>query len=102
MRIKLRSTRKFFKEILEKNGLSLRKFGTAIGINYSNLKQYYRGERTLPSLVFKNLLKHSTNKKYWKQNILKLDDNWGKKRGGNISGSKNDIRQRLVYARKFK
>ena len=33
---------------------------------------------------------------------MKLDDNWGKKRGGNISGSKNDIRQRLVYARKFK
>ena len=60
MRIKLNSSKQFFDEILKKDRISLRKFSEKIKENYSNLKQYRRGEKTMLEAVFNKVLEFSS------------------------------------------
>ncbi len=102
MRIKLTNPSLFIDEITYKSRLNIKDFSKKHNINYSNLKQWRRGEKTFPDKVFKKLLIYSPRKNYWKSNAEILNDNWGNKKGGENSNRKNNGEKRMKYARKFR
>ena len=102
MKIKIKNSKKFFDEMLNKEGMSLRKFSKSLRIGYSNIKRYRRGESTIPQDLFDKLIKHSLNKKYWLKNLKKLNDNWGRSKGGKISSIQENRTKILKYARSFR
>ncbi len=97
MRIKLKDSGKFFKEVLEKEKSSLKTLSKKININYSTLKKYARGELLLPQELFSKLLNLSAKKDRWLRSITKKEDNWGSVMGGKSSGPKRD----MTYVRTF-
>lgn len=100
-RIEIKEPIKFFDDILQ-NG-SLRSFGKQIGINYSTLKQWRRGDLLIPEEIFYRLLKYSINKVYWLNQINIKQKNWGCSKGGKITISKlskEELNKKLDKARK--
>jgi hypothetical protein len=102
MRVKLSNPKLFFDEILEREKMSLKEFIRKIDFNYSNLKQYRRGEKLIPKEVFESLLKYSSRKEFWKKDARYFEDNWGTIKGGLNSAKKDKQNRRLSYARKFR
>jgi len=102
MRVKLSNPKLFFDEILEREKMSLKEFIRKIDFNYSNLKQYRRGEKLIPKEVFESLLKYSSRKEFWKKDARYFEDNWGTIKGGLNSAKKYKQNRRLSYARKFR
>lgn len=102
MRIKLKKQREFFKEILSKEKINLIQLSKKLKLNYSNLKQYSRAERTIPEHVFSVLISLSPNSLYWDNNKIILKDNWGLIKGGINAGKSRNIKDKLAYARKFR
>jgi len=101
MRIKLNSSKQFFDEILKKDRISLRKFSEKIKENYSNLKQYRRGEKTMLEAVFNKVLEFSSRKDYWQDNLERINENWGAIKGGKTAALNDKNNKRIEYARKF-
>lgn len=102
MRVKLINQKSFVDEILAEQNLSLRQLAKKLKINYSNLKQCRRDERTFTKVVFDILINISHRKEYWLNNKKELDDNWGGVKGGTAS-ARSDLRhKRIAYARKFR
>ncbi len=102
MRILLPNSKKFIDEILQKNNSSLRHFARQMNINYSNLKQYRRGEKTFPLDVYNILISMSPNKSYWESLKVKFSDNWGAIKGGKKSVLSDLSHKRLERARHFR
>ncbi len=102
MRIKLSNSKKFFDEILLKENLSLKKLSKKLNFNYSNLKQYRRGEKTIPDFIFNKLLEVSPNRDVWIKDKKELSNNWGAVKGANISANMLDVYERALHARKFR
>src|SRR3989344_87648 len=102
MRIRLSNSKKFFDEILLKKNLSLKELSKQLSFNYSNLKQYRRGEKTIPDFIFNSLILISPSRTYWLKDKEELDNNWGGIKGGLIAGSLKDRYKRAAHARKFK
>ncbi len=97
MRIKLKKPREFFDRVMKNEKASLRQLSKQLGINYSNLKHYRRGDRTIPTEIFSkfsNINKLSA--------IEKLDDNWGAVKAGKISAEKNDMKKRMSNVRSYR
>src|SRR3989344_1140036 len=70
MRIRIKNPKAFFKEI--KGEKSLKLFSKEIGINYNNIKRWYRGENTIDENSFNILINKQTNK----LRCLKLNKNF--------------------------
>ncbi len=73
-----------------------------LNINYSNIKQYCRGERTMSSDLFNRLMELSPHKDYWRDKFQELDANWGFVKGGKTAAQSKDNKKRLAHARKFR
>lgn len=52
MRIKIKNNSEFFKDILDYNGITLKKLSEKINLNYNTLKNYKRGINTIPESIF--------------------------------------------------
>jgi hypothetical protein len=102
MRIKLSNSRLFFDEILNKGDTNLKQFSKKTGLNYSNLKQYRRGDKLLPDKYFRIIINYSPNKYYWLKNNTKFNDNWGGVKGGVNAARRADLQKRLFYVRSFR
>ena len=102
MRVKLDNPKIFIDEILKEYGINLKQLSIKMGSNYSNLKQYRRGEMLFPEMIFISLLEYSKRKKYWENNVKLLNDNWGNIKGGFASTKDKNIDKRLEYARSFR
>ena len=68
MRILLFNSKLFFDEILEDKNINLKQLSSMLNFNYSNIKQYRRGEKTLPSDLFYRLIESSPKREYWIKN----------------------------------
>ena len=101
VRIKLKEPKRFIDEILDSHNLNLKQLSYKLKTNYSNLKQYRRGEKTFSRNVFDILMKISPNREFWIDNKEELDDNWGGIKGG-LASAKIDIENRLIHARSFR
>jgi len=102
MRILLFNSKLFFDEILEDKNINLKQLSSMLNFNYSNIKQYRRGEKTLPSDLFYRLIESSPKREYWIKNKKELSDNWGNVLGGSIAAKMSNSSQRAKYARKFR
>lgn len=102
MRIKLSNPERFFDEILQKNKESLKQLSKKNSFNYSNLKQYRRGEKTMPDFIFNALIWYSPRVNFWLNDCKKFEDNWGSLKGGTIAGKMPDAKKRANYARSFR
>lgn len=98
----LSNSKKFFDEILNNENLSLKQFSRKVSLNYSNLKQYRRGEKTMPDTVFNKLIFFSRDKNYWKENKREFNDNWGHVKGGIKSMNGKDKEKKLNHMRSFR
>jgi len=65
MRIKLSNSKLFFDEIISLRNVSLKQLSKDLNLNYSNLKQYRRGEKTLSLEVFNLFIDLSPRKEFW-------------------------------------
>jgi len=102
MRVKLNDPISFFEEILNKNNTDLKRFSKRLGLDYSALKKYRRGDLTLPEELFIELLELVINKEYWLKNSERLEENWGAIKGGKVSALRDELNKRIAHARKFK
>lgn len=102
MRIKLENPKLFVDEILINQDLSLKKLAKKLDLNYSNLKQSRRGDKTFSKAVFDILIKLSPKKEFWINNKKEFEDNWGSIMGGLVAGKMSDRYKRAAYARKFR
>ncbi len=102
MRVFIKDSKAFFKEILLKNHLSLIKLAKVVNCNYSTLKKYTRGEISIPEETFQKMRELSQNKKSWNKKISMQADNWGKIKGGSNYALRKDVKKRIAHARKFK
>jgi len=102
MRIKLSNSKTFFDEILNKNDVSLKSLSTKFKFNYSNLKQYRRGEKTLSIEIFERLISLSPKKDFWMRDKKELPDNWGAVKGGLEALQSDPKHKRLVHARELR
>ncbi len=98
MRILLKDSRKFFDEINHHNHVSLRYLSNKLNLSYTNLKKQRRGELTLQKETFMKILKLSPHQKFWEDEAIEVEDNWGAIKGGSISGKKNNMK----YVRSFR
>lgn len=82
LRFKKGEQRKFIKNILIKNRISLRILSKILNINYSTLKNFYREERLITDNLINNLCSmYSIN--FPKEKIMNiLSENWGSIKGG--------------------
>ena len=102
MRIKISKPTRFIDEITERKRISLNKLSESLGIKYSSLKKYRRGDLTTPKETFDKLIHLSPNKKYWNSNIEILNSTWGCSKAGRISAEKSDVNKRMKHARRFR
>lgn len=102
MRIKVKDSDILFKEILNELNLNLKQFSKKVGINYSTLKKYVRGDLLMPKDLFEKVLFFSKKQSYWKKSSAEIPDNWGASKGGKIAATRDLANNRVKYARKFK
>jgi transcriptional regulator with XRE-family HTH domain len=79
-----KNQREFFEKIMRyMNCFSLRELASRLDINYSSLKNYFCGRRTLREDLFLELCSLcSLNIKNF--NFKLLEENWGKVKGGKV------------------
>lgn len=102
MRYKLNNPKLFFDELLAEQKINLKQLSKKLDLSYTLFKQCRRGDLTLSGYYFDKLIELSPRKTFWKENCHILDDYWGRIKGGTVTGNKLDIKNRLIYARKFR
>lgn len=101
MRIRLKNPQLFFQDILKNRKMNLKEISLNDKISYSALKNFARGDSTIPENIFFSLLAQSS-KKEEPLVIERLENNWGAIKGGQSSAKKKDIKKRMIYVRRFK